>query len=347
VSAQKKEQMKEISDDNKNTDNRAIRIRENCKTPLNVYRTCYERAVDPNSDVPDDEFQLRNPFSQPYIGHDEWMVSDTMHFELTQNAANTIDGELDCKDILALEELSLKYLKDNIGNEDTFSPVCTLISESAIKQEIVDDGSGRLIQTIALKIDITFAFNRKFSQSKQLSLRHGLRHLMDHRHLAGSNRGGFGMCCTSHAVNSKGARGSARCGGGSGKCRRPPKKKTPRSLFESDTLPDLYKQEFDRVVGSYTVLKPVETRGILDAKSTEDVAVCAVNRYIEDALNVPSMTCQKYRDYQCISNEDIVIDPLLACDSGIDEVTTTTSTNIADCSAVSCPSGQSCDPFDG
>ena len=153
------------------------------------------------------------------------------------------------------------------------------------------------------------------------------------------------MCCSSKAVNSKGARSSATCGGGSGKCGKKKKKTNHRSLLERNSLPDLYKQEFDQVVGSYTVLKPKETRGILEAKSTEDVAACAVNCYIEDALSVASMTCQKYREYECVSNEDIVLDQALACDRPIGPNGDHTI-NVS-CSAVSCSSGQSCDPFDG
>lgn len=255
------------------------------------------------------------------------MVSDTMHLQLTQNAENANVGEFKCNDIIALEELSLKFLKDNIGDEDTFSPLCTLISEKAIATEIVNDESGRAIQTIALKIDITFAFKRTFSQDEQLSRRHGLRHLLHRRNLARSSRSGFVMCCSSNAVNSKSARGSASCGGGSGKCGRKKRKpKNPRSLFESNTLPDLYNQEFDQVVGSYTVLKPEETRGILDAKSTEDVASCAVNRYIEDTLNVPSMTCKKYQEYSCDNNEDLVLAQWEECDSKIAEPTSSNPT---------------------
>eukprot|EP00804_Cyclotella_cryptica_P003324 CCRYP_012835-RE/>CCRYP_012835-RE protein AED:0.06 eAED:0.06 QI:569/1/1/1/0.71/0.5/8/453/755 len=343
---EKKQTTNDKKANNKNKlDNRAIRIRERCQTPLNIYRTCYERAVDPSNNLDDDQFQLRNPFSQPFIDHDEWMVADTMHVELTQEAIVMKNGEVQCNDMLAMEELILKYLKDNIGNSDTFSPICAFIGDSAIENELVNDGSGKVMETIALKIDVVFAFKRQFAQeiessSQQNELR---RHLLE-RNLTGCNRGGYGLCCSSKAFNSRGARGSATCGGGCGssKCQRKKKKKSWRSLSASNTWPDLYKEAFDQVVSLFTLFKPEETRGILDAKSTEDVAACAVNRYIEDTLEVPSFTCQKYREYQCINNEDLVPDEAdLACVSETDKPPANP------CSPVSCPGNQSCDPTDG
>jgi hypothetical protein len=219
------------------------------------------------------------------------------------------------------------------------------IGDSAIKNELVNDGSGKVMETVALKVDVIFAFKRQFAQEiESISQRHGLRNLLEQRNLAGCNRGGYGLCCSSKAFNSRGATGSATCGGGCGssKCQKKKKKKATRSLTDSNDLPDFYKKEFDQVVGLYTAFKPVETRGILDAKNTEDVASCAVNRYIEDRLNVLSFTCQKYRDYHCINNEDLIPDEEdLACASGTDDL------NPKDCSLVSCSENQSCDPADG
>jgi hypothetical protein len=306
-----------------------------------------------------------------------------MHLELTQRATEK-DQELNCIDTLALEEISLKYLKDNLGGVDTFSPICSLISESFIKNEVVNDGSGQVMQTIALKLDLAFAFKRTFAKEIESSReRHWLRHLQISRNLA--TRGGFGMCCSSTAFNSKSAKGSATCGGGGGssRCSKKKKKKPSRSFFEGSTLPDFYQQEFDVVLDAHTAFEPEETRGVLEAKSTEDVAACAVNRFIEDVLNVPSMTCKKYRQYECSSNEDLVQDADdRACDSGIihpvdgnhtETLTTanpTTATTVNQtspcndndkCTAdvwdqltricshthVSCPTNQSCDPADG
>jgi hypothetical protein len=310
--------------------------------------------VDPNTGVEEDDFILRNPFALPYIDHDEWMVADTMHIELTQQASEKGE-EISCKDTIELEELSLKYLKDNIGDVDTFSPICSMISESAIKNEVVADGSGKVIQTIALKLDVVFAFKRQFANEiENKSRRHGLRNLAVSRNLATCNRGGFGMCCSSKAINSSSARGSATCGGsgcGSSRCKsKKPKKnknkiKPSRQLFDSSTLPDLYGEEFDFVVNSYTEFEPEQTRGILEAKSTENVASCAVNRFIEDVLNVRSMTCKKYREYKCITNEDLVPDAQdEACDKGID---ITTETTLAPKVCPPCSANQSCDPTDG
>ena len=305
---------------NNKQDHKAMRMRKNCQGPLNPYRTCYERAVDPSNEVNKEDFILRNPFSQPFIDHDEWLVSDALHLELTQHAIEKRD-QLRCKDMIAMEELSLKYLKDNIGGIDTFSPICSLISESAIKNEVVGDESGKVMQTIALKLEVIYVFNRQFAKEVESS-RHLLRHNIPFsRNLASCNRGKYASCCSGKSFNSKGSKGSATCGGGgcgSSRCKKKkPKKKRPsRDLFESSNLPDLYEQEFDVVVDSYTQFEPEQTRGILEAKNTEDVAACAVNRFIEDVLNVPSMTCRKYREYNCIKNEDRIADVEdRACDS--------------------------------
>jgi hypothetical protein len=91
-------------------DNRANRIREHCKPPLNQFRTCYERAADPSNDLEYDVLQTRTPFVPPYIGPDEWMVSDSMHIAITEYAGVLKDGTVSCEDTIDLEELSLKYL---------------------------------------------------------------------------------------------------------------------------------------------------------------------------------------------------------------------------------------------
>jgi hypothetical protein len=76
-----------------------------------MYRTCYERKVDPSNNLVDDELQLRTPFVQPFIGHDEWMVSDSFHIALSEFADTLTDGQVSCKSMIDMEELSLKYLK--------------------------------------------------------------------------------------------------------------------------------------------------------------------------------------------------------------------------------------------
>ena len=92
-------------------DNRANRIREHCKPPLNQFRTCYERAADPRNDLEYDTLQTLTPFVAPYIGPDEWMVSDSLHITITEYAGLLKDGTVSCEETIDLEELSLKYLK--------------------------------------------------------------------------------------------------------------------------------------------------------------------------------------------------------------------------------------------
>jgi hypothetical protein len=163
---------------------------------------------------------------------------------------------------------------------------------------------------------VVFAFKREFVKEIEHPSRNlqGLRH--HHLRLLGRrgvSRRHFGSCCSGRAINSKGAPASAGCSGvGSNKCTRKVKK-NPRSLLKVDSLPDFFQIEFTVVLSSYTEYNPVETRGIIDAKNTEDVAVCAVNRYIQNNFDL-SFSCNVYFDHDCADNEDIQIKEGSGCE---------------------------------
>lgn len=91
-------------------DHGAISIRKKCAPPLNIYRTCYDRALDPNNALEFDELQLLTPFKTPYVHHDEWLVSEAVHLTFTEFTSNATSEKKECKSILELEELSTKYL---------------------------------------------------------------------------------------------------------------------------------------------------------------------------------------------------------------------------------------------
>jgi hypothetical protein len=185
--------------------------------------------------------------------------------------------------------------------------LCILVQENAIKSEEIQ-GSSKVVTTVVLHVVVVFSFKREFfgeveNASRQtLGLRHSPR-LLARR---GSSRGSFGKCCSSHAVNSKGAPASAGCSGaGSGRCKRKPQK-NPRSLLNTDSLPDFFEMEFTSVLSSYTDFDPVETRGIVDATDTQNVASCAVNRFIDINFDSP-FSCSLYSEHNCERNEDIIL----------------------------------------
>lgn len=91
-------------------DHGAISIRKRCDPPLNIYRTCYDRALDPSNALEFDELQLLTPFKAPYVHHDEWLVSETMILTITEYSSNATDDKKSCSSILELEELAVKYL---------------------------------------------------------------------------------------------------------------------------------------------------------------------------------------------------------------------------------------------
>jgi hypothetical protein len=156
------------------------------------------------------------------------------------------------------------------------------------------------MQSIAMKMTVVFAFKSDFAQSVR---RKKVRQHQNLRFLRTRSRGRFGMCCSSTAINSKGSPSSKTCSGISTSNCKKKKTKVGRQLL---SLPDFFEKEFDAVVNSYsTIFKPKETRGVLGAQSSEDVAACAVSRYIENKLNPSSFDCDRYNEFNCANNEDI------------------------------------------
>eukprot|EP00804_Cyclotella_cryptica_P028426 CCRYP_014212-RC/>CCRYP_014212-RC protein AED:0.15 eAED:0.16 QI:598/1/1/1/0.64/0.66/18/800/512 len=311
-------------------DHRAIHIRNSCKAPLNIYRTCYDRALDPSNDLEEDELRLQTPFSAPFIDDDEWLVSDSMYLVLTELSSDPTDG--DCSDVLGFEELALKYLKDNIGGEDTFSPLCVFIGNSTAdetpmsgiqsSEKSVRTKSGEEIDvsTTAMKISVVFAFKKEFAKEVTDTSPNSRGLVHTPRFLASCSNGGFGMCCSGSAINSSGASPSAKCSGGCGsrRCKKKkpkkPKKKLRRGLIGSLIVPDLFDVEFIDAVNSYSDYDPVETRAVVQADNVGNVAICAVNRYIQDMIrprveleqSARAFKCRVYDEADCSKNEDII-----------------------------------------
>ncbi|KAL7520562.1 hypothetical protein ACHAWX_005273 [Stephanocyclus meneghinianus] len=327
----KKDKKENITKNEKKTDNRAIRIRNKCKTPLNIYRTCYDRALDPSNDLENDELQLLTPFAAPFIDRDEWLVSDSMYLVITEFSSDISTLEK-CSSFLHFEELTLKYLKDNIGNEDTFTPLCVFIGNgmsdgthtngitSAKKTVKTELGETVDVSSVAMKAFVVFAFKKKFASEIKTTFPRVRSLMQTPRFLPrlSCSTSGFALCCSGGSINSRGAPRSAQCRGGCGsrncqKKKKKPKKIIKRELSETRDLPDLFDMAFDNVVSSYTEYKPVETRAIIGAEIAQNVATCAVNRYVQDTLRSQlslkgqrSFHCGTYFNSRCSRNEDII-----------------------------------------
>jgi hypothetical protein len=82
--------------------------------PEDVYRTCFQRAIDPSNNLTEDTI-LRNeynkgdiaPYTVPYVTSDEELTYETIYLSSVRNDSST----LDCNEKIRLEEISLMWLK--------------------------------------------------------------------------------------------------------------------------------------------------------------------------------------------------------------------------------------------
>jgi hypothetical protein len=213
--------------------------------------------------------------------------------------------------------------QENIGDDDSFVPLCVLLSDGSIQnQDVIDDSDVvDTIQSIALDIKVVCAFKKSYDDSFEGKRSPNLQQL---RYLA-SGKKSHAMCCAATAINSKGAPRSDYCKNNK-KCSKPPKK-TKRGkknqkerLLSDSSCVDSSETEFDAFLTSCMprepcpegvrcrkgpAFEPEETRCIMNAGNTEDVAACAVSRYIEDNLDPGSFRCSRYEEFDCANNEDM------------------------------------------
>lgn len=256
--------------------------------------------------------------------------------------------------IRGLLSTSTFFTQDNIGSEDTFTPLCVFIGNgvtdgthtngitSAKKTVKTESGETIDVSSVAMKAFVVFAFKKKFASEIKTTFSR-LRSLMQTpRFLPGSScrTSSFALCCSGGSINSRGAPRSAKCRGGCGsrncqKKKKKPKKIIGRELPQTRDLPDLFDMAFDDVVSSYTEYKPVETRAIIDAEIAQNVVTCAVNRYVQDTLRSQlslkgqrSFHCGTYFNSRCSRNEDIIpeTDETRQFCASRDEMTTSTIT---------------------
>ena len=185
------------------------------------------------------------------------------------------------------------------------------------------------VHSIALDIKVVYAFNKSYDDSHaenkpplkgQQPLLRALKGQQQLRYLASSGHS-HAMCCTAQAINSPKAPQSKACKN-SQKCSKKPQKpkNQKQRLLSVSPCEDSSETQFNSFVTECMPfepcsggklcsrrprLDPEETRCILNAESTEDVAACAVSRYIEDNLDPGSFQCSRYNRFDCADNEDI------------------------------------------
>jgi hypothetical protein len=77
--------------------------------PQDVYRTCFQRAIDPSNDLSEDAILRDNiaPHTAPYIAEDEESNNETVYLSLVRSD----NAQLTCDDQIKLEEIALEWLK--------------------------------------------------------------------------------------------------------------------------------------------------------------------------------------------------------------------------------------------
>ena len=364
------------------------------------YRTCYQRAFSPENDLQVDEIQRNEynygaqlfqrgeeyilsskssknpnvsamiPYTSPFVDSDEEMVPGTLHLALLQDPM-----VISCDDIISMEEITLEFLKDNVGNDETFSPVCVFIAESASDSQTVPDLTGEVVETTVFQMDITYVIKKKYKDK--------IDDIADRRTAAGEDSDYISKlrsdhnrelktkcsnpkklnCCSGKAINGKCS--SKYCLSCPCKCPKPSQKKKKnnknsknkvrkanainqelvdwkgaRNLepYISNVPEDLYKKSFIDVIREYTNFRPESTHAVIGATDTSDVASCSTNRYIDDTYDIP-FSCEEYQEDNCANNEDIIFNPddeiCQTCDLESDST-------LECCEHTDCKAGESC-----
>lgn len=98
------------------------------------------------------------PYQEPYLKDDEILTSGMMHITLLQSTE-----ALNCDERIRVEETILTYLQQNVGDDDTFKPICVFLQEDAVTEEIVRDADGRIAATTALKVEIAYRTKKSYN----------------------------------------------------------------------------------------------------------------------------------------------------------------------------------------
>ncbi|EED90316.1 predicted protein [Thalassiosira pseudonana CCMP1335] len=170
------------------------------------FRTCISRAIDPSNDLTGCDKILRNqynlgaqmykrgntykppkpipagngwmyvppavpppkPYTNPYIDKDELLTDGIMHLSFLQDSVKA-----DCNEVIRIEETVLRYLQNNVGDDDTFQPACAYVNEAATNEQIVRNADGRVATSTAMQVEVMYITKKKFADEleKQASVR--------------------------------------------------------------------------------------------------------------------------------------------------------------------------------
>ena len=337
-----------------------------CLEPLDTYRTCYQRSSDPSNNLKKDEIQRNEynqgahfykkgkeyfspkssskssksggslplePYTPPFVKSNEKLILGTLHLELNQDSTT-----LSCDDRIAMEEIILEFLKDNVGSPKTFSPVCVSSLDWSFAKD-VPNGSKTVVQTTACQVDITYVIKRKYKNN--IDGQGGRRATEDevvdytpgsmnvnHRELANvCSSKDRAVCCSGTAINSNAdiSKTCADKGCSKKNCPKRSKKKrnndtrrtTSAGSVEESTfggsvrrlrpyidIPNkLHARDFNSLLNKYTDFNPEQTRAVIGAFAADEVASCSVNRYMQENYDIP-FGCDEYEEDNCINNED-------------------------------------------
>lgn len=231
-------------------------------------------------------------------------------------------------------------MQDNVGGDDSFTPICAFNADYALHTEVStsDDGTETVIGTAAFKMDLVFV--TKTNWFNETSGSPNFR-----RRLKTCSQKGQQECCVADAFNglSKDEKKQKKkwCKNlGCNNFNCPSKKKRPRRqlrqgvdhvhsmrhlrsvhVTRSMIQEDLYGIEFNVALTQYTNnLQPNTTGAVLVENTTniEDLAVCRANNYNATEYGTPSLECAQYANNTCEANDYIIVE------------SNETSTNITD-----------------
>ena len=116
------------------------------------YRTCFQRHIDPASHYTTrcDAIDRKDyqPYTKPYTADDEELIKGSLVLTFLQD---DLTDKLNCRTSFKMEETLLTYLRDNIGSDETFFPVCVYIESYAYSRS-----SYRKESSLALEFEVTF-----------------------------------------------------------------------------------------------------------------------------------------------------------------------------------------------
>ena len=130
-----------------------------CLEPPDPLRTCFRRSKDPENHF-DCDFIDRNQYNQkgeygvlPYLDTDEHIFHGKLIISLLDNEHDVNS----CDSRLRMEELLLTFLADNIGNPDTFTPICAYMTEYMFDSQQVPETDNKSVSGTSFNFDLTFA----------------------------------------------------------------------------------------------------------------------------------------------------------------------------------------------